>query len=52
MQVLHINSNHWVVVSNIDPHYDKRSCIEDTVDIYNSTRPTNVNLYLKEMVCI
>lgn len=47
VQVLHLNGNHWLLVSNIDPRMEKWGCKNNSVEVYDSLRPTNVSNILK-----
>ena len=49
IQVLHINGNHWIMVSNIDPRTNDNECMD--VCIYDSMQSNSISQSLKKMIC-
>ncbi len=51
IQVLHVNGNHWVTISNVKPNSDK--IFDDTVCIYDSnwTEKSSLSLNTKQQIC-
>ena len=49
VQILHVNNNHWVMVSNIDPSLD--NVVKDRVLIYDSLVPKKICQDIKRQIC-
>lgn len=48
VQVLHVNSSHWITVSI---KVDGVRCFSDTAQIYDSARPRKVSMTTKKAIC-
>ena len=49
IQIIHINGNHWVAISNVDPNTG--NAVPDRIFIYDSLLSKKINSETKKQIC-